>query len=337
MSNANKIILKFLGRILLFSGFSILMYCVYLIIWGSLFPISITKNMKFGIGAYGHLYSRLKEADTIKNVDILFIGSSHSYRGYDPRVFKQYHLKTINLGSSAQPPIVSQLLINNYLPKIKPKLVIIDIFPNVFTIDGTESELDYFSNSKPNLAKFELALKSKNIKTINTFLYSIFYNSMGLFDSYQEEKVKRYNRFNPKEYDTYISGGFVQTSLTHFDSSKAQYSPEKVEMTDENIQAFENILKFLKENKINYILVQAPITKKLYESTTNNKDLNKKFSRYGSYYDFNEILNFPDTYFFDSNHLNQKGVNLYNQELIKTLQKDSTFISTLINSSKNGL
>ncbi len=327
--NANKKILKFLSRVFLFSGFTVLMYLIYLIIWGSLFPKFFTKNMKFGIGAYGHLYSRLKESDSIKNVDILFIGSSHSYRGYDPRIFKQYNLKTINLGSSAQPPVVSQLLITKYLPKVKPKLVIIDIFPNVFTVDGTESELDYFSNTKPNLPNFELAVKSKNIKVINTFLYSVFYDMSGQFDSYKEAKVKKYNRFNPKEYDTYISGGYVQTNLTHFDSSSSQYTPDKVEMSQENIQAFEDILKFLKENKVNYILVQALITKKLYKSFTNNKELNEIFSHYGTYYDFNEILNLSDTYFYDSNHLNQKGVTLYNQELMKVLQKDSIFISAL--------
>src|SRR5689334_14184152 len=69
------------------------------------------KNLNYRLGAYGHLFTRVKEIDSVKKVDILFLGSSHSYRGFDPRIFKQYGLTSFNLGSSSQTPIQAKILL----------------------------------------------------------------------------------------------------------------------------------------------------------------------------------------------------------------------------------
>ncbi|HMG08194.1 MAG TPA: hypothetical protein VK609_06770, partial [Mucilaginibacter sp.] len=44
------------------------------------------------------------------------------------------------------------------------------------------------------------------------------------------------------------------------------------------------------------------------------------FAGLGGYYNFNKILNLPDSMYYDDSHLNQFGVNAYNAKLIDTLK-----------------
>jgi len=44
--------------------------------------------------------------------------------------------------------------------------------------------------------------------------------------------------------------------------------------------------------------------------------------RSGNYYNFNEMINLVDTlHFYDSHHLNQKGVRLFNEKIIKLIDE----------------
>jgi hypothetical protein len=48
--------------------------------------------------------------------------------------------------------------------------------------------------------------------------------------------------------------------------------------------------------------------------------MKERIKKLGTLYDFNEILTLNDTlHFFDSHHLNQNGVEIFNNELIRIL------------------
>ena len=95
---------RFLINSVLFSLFATIFYILVLPVWSYIMPPFMAKNVRSCVGCYGHLYSRVKDAEKIKNPDILFIGSSHSYRGFDTRVFQKHGIKAFNLGSSSQTP-----------------------------------------------------------------------------------------------------------------------------------------------------------------------------------------------------------------------------------------
>ena len=57
------------------------------------------------------------EIDTIKNVDIIFLGSSHAYRAFDPDIFQNHGFSSFNLGSSSQSPLNSYFLMKKYIQK----------------------------------------------------------------------------------------------------------------------------------------------------------------------------------------------------------------------------
>ena len=70
--------------------------------------------------------------------------------------------------------------------------------------------------------------------------------------------------------------------------------------------------------KINYILITAPCTRIRYNSYINIHEFQDMMRQQGTYYDFNELLNLEDSlYFYDANHLNQKGVDVFNTKIIE--------------------
>src|SRR5690606_4167572 len=116
-----KILVSFL-KFIFFAG---IFYVLVLCIWSLLMPDFMAKNVRNCIGCYGHLNTRVKEISKFQDVDILVLGSSHAYRGFDNRVFEKQGLKLFNLGSSSQSPMQTNILLNQYVDELNPKLVVL--------------------------------------------------------------------------------------------------------------------------------------------------------------------------------------------------------------------
>ena len=68
------------------------------------------------------------------------------------------------------------------------------------------------------------------------------------------------------------------------------------------------------------LLVQAPITVAKYQTYTNNDEFDIKMESFGDYINFNNNSCLNDSlHFYDNNHLNQAGVEIFNKELIRKL------------------
>ena len=153
--------------------YTVAVYLVLLIIWGELMPTIFKKNLTYSRGAYGHMYTRIREAEKVKNIDMLFIGSSHAYRGFDTRVAKTYGYESFNLGSSAQTPVQTELLLKKYLGNLNPKLIVYEVYPYTFTNDGVESSLDMIANGKIDYDILNMAFALNNIKTSTRLVYGV--------------------------------------------------------------------------------------------------------------------------------------------------------------------
>ncbi len=286
-----------------------LVYPILIVFTGFLIPQLFHPNISYKLGAYGHMFTRIKEAKKIENVDILFLGSSHAYRGFDNRNFEE--LKTFNLGSSSQTPIQTQVLLNRYLSTLNPKMVIYEVFPSPFTSDGVESSLDVISNDKNDYQSIEMALKINNIKVYNTLIYGIFRDVLNLNQSFLEP-IEKGN-------DKYISGGFVESKIKNYKFIKA--TKREWNFNKKQLKAFSENLNLLKHKNIKTILVYAPITKSLYNSYQNNDYVDSLLTSYNMlYYNFNNIVSLDDSLNFnDDNHLNQNGVDVFNKKLVQVL------------------
>jgi hypothetical protein len=305
---------RFLLTTLSFLILPLLTYIIIICVWGDISTRFTRKQLYYyPIGAYGHTYSRLKEARNTENVDILFVGSSHTYRGFDTRIFKKAGYKTFNLGSSSQTPIQTKVLINRYINNLNPKLVVFEVYQETFISDGVESSLDILANDKNDINSLKMALTIKNKLTYNALIYSFY-----------RQFTKRNTCYEPKERnsDKYIEGGYVEKDLMYFKDT-IKYNPRILKWNHKQFEAFEDILATLSDKNIKVILVQLPLTTSLNNSYINNDEFDKKMMNYGKYYNYNKLIKLNDSIdFFDDDHMNQLGVISLNNDFLKIVMKE---------------
>ncbi|HRZ49534.1 MAG TPA: hypothetical protein P5338_09100 [Bacteroidales bacterium] len=174
----HKELSHFLRRLLLFAGFALPVYWLCIVVTGELLPQRYRENLSYLRGAYGHTFTRMQEAGATHDAGILFLGSSHTYRGFDTRIFAKHGFKTFNLGSSSQTPIHTRALLYRYLDGLNPDVVIWEVYPETFMLDGVEASLDLISNDHNDRYSAGFLLQNSNIKVLNTLLFSIYRNTM---------------------------------------------------------------------------------------------------------------------------------------------------------------
>jgi hypothetical protein len=308
---------KLLILIVKYFVFAAVFYILLLILWGDFGHYRwLKQNLIYKKGTYGHMYTRIQEAKGTKNVDILFIGSSRAYRGFDPRIFMARGFKTFNLGSGAQTPLQTEVLLNRYLDSLNPHLIIYEVNPIDFSGDGLESALDIISNDQIDIESLKMTIKLNNIKVYNTLIYS-FYRGLPFYDYYRKilfgkEGFKAEKRRPP---DTYISGGFVQKDMSYF--KHQGYEKKKWQLNSIQLKIFRKIIKMISGKNIKLILVQSPYPESFYKSFADTDYFDDIISSSGEYHNFNKIIHLNDSlHFIDEYHLNQDGVKLFNKQLL---------------------
>lgn len=301
---------KFLSNIFGFFIFFCLFYIVAIAALGKILPPDLRPNLKYYAQDYGSTYSMLSDLRKVDSVDILVLGASDAYRGYDPRIFESYGYKLFNLGSSSQTPVQTEILLKKYLNQLKPKIVIYEVSPVCFTLDGIESSMDFILNKVDKNIALKLLLETPDIMLINSFIYS---SVADIFYSQEDEKNIFYT-----EKETYIKNGYVETKLMFNKKNKID-SLKWVPFTWQ-INGFEQVCKILRENKIKYFLVNANnITDKGF---FNIKETNNLFNSNGTFIDMGATLSLDDSlHFFDNSHLNQNGVREFNRYFIDSVLK----------------
>lgn len=302
---------RFLSKILVFFLPLPLIWLAAVFVYGTFVPPDLQKNIRYAsAGGYG--FSRFAEADTTKNVDMLVLGSSHAYRGFDPRIFAEHQIRMFNLGSSSQRALQTKYLLNKYIDDFSPKLVIYEVSAMNLMGDGLESALDLcYSVEEPDKELFSMIMEVGQVKGYNTFLFAML-KSLG------EKTKKKEQRMHG---DRYIRGGYVETREVIKDKRELHTpgNAEKLELQEsKHVPAFEESLKALKESNIPVILVQAPVSEAEYKNVSNQDELDRYFSSFDGvpYYNFNKILSLEDSCFIDPHHLNQRGVEEFNRALI---------------------
>lgn len=302
---------KFLASTVLFATFATVTYLMSLILWGSFAPSLLVRRSNITIGSPSHMYLRLQEIKNVSDVDILFLGSSHAYRGFDTRVFDRYGLESFNLGSATQTPLQTEVLLKRFLGQVNPKLIVYEVYPRMFTIDGVESALDIVNSDKNDFESFRMALKQNHITLWHTLVYTTFRGLLGADSDCEGELIDA--------DQTYIKGGFVERKQLKY------YKPMKFDDTkwvfnDQQFRSFGNNLSLIRKQGIRLVLVQAPMTRARYRSHINNDEFDDRMRNYGVYYNFSEIMDLSDElHFYDSHHLNRNGVELFNSKLVEIL------------------
>lgn len=262
-------------------------------------------NLKLVRGGTGHLYSRLLEADSIRDVDVLFLGSSHTYRGFDTELFSLNGVTSFNMGSSGQTPDVTYLLLKKYINKINPKRVIYEVYPKTIFSQSIDSRIDLISNSKPTYFGF-LELSDIGMDEINSAILR-FWNHIFSKD-FIEKKVKGSDYYRP--------GGYVKnTSIRNTFNIEKEYI--NLDLNNPGFFYFKKNLELIKSLGVEVILVFAPIPDDTYNRYCQIDRLDSIFDNQGLRYINYNSMSLNDTlHFKDDDHLNHDGVQLFNRNLM---------------------
>ena len=271
----------------------------------------------------GNSYQKFNQFNKSEKYDIIIIGSSHAYRGYDPRNFKKQGINVFNLGTSAQSPLNSYVIVKNYVTPQNCKLVILDVYDGSFLFNGFESASDLIQNLSSDKAAMEMASSYQNPQIINMLA------------------LRFVNKSVPPIYldSFYVGNGFSEKRDTlkyslPFEEYESRGLPSEMQ-----INYLEKILKYFKDNKIPVVMVTAPFPKeKLKEQHDIFKkvfiDLSAKYNVKYLDYSFNSNFN-SQTHFYDSHHLNQFGVDLFNKILLEDFKKMNILKNENINFNDN--
>lgn len=306
---------SYLTDLLRFTLFAIPAYIAFIVLAGTVSPYSQHRNIKYARGGYGHLLTRLQEADTTGPVDILFLGSSHAYRGFDPRVFSAAGFRTFNLGSSSQSPIQTAWLVERYLDRMAPKLVVMDVFPTTYNTGDTEAILHIVSNAQLDVSIIRIAFNTMHADVLNTIILAIwrqlFKVNKGYFEPMKDDRSK----------DSYVLGGYVEKGDTPFKvrepGAKPQWGTSKHQW-----KAFLSICKSLRDRTIPIVLVHTPIIRSWHFTDIERKKLNAIFRPHAdAYFNMSDALTGDEaTVFYDEFHMRQAGVERFNAMFIDSLE-----------------
>lgn len=272
-------------------------------------------NFHYKIGFYGHGLTRFNDVDTLENIDLLFLGSSLSYREYDPRIFSKNYSKSFNLGSSSQSHIQTKMLLNRYLDKLSPKTVIYEVSPSILNIDGVESAFDVLSNDFNDWNSIKMACEINHMAVYNCLIFNFLKDIDGGKKSYKEKRVMGSN--------TYVDGGFVERVVTKIEAPKKQGKAWRDwQMRDDQLAALQHNVKLLVNTGCRVILVWNPMPNYRYKSFRNNSELDSIMISTGvEYHNLNSLPNIIDSlHFYDQTHLNQDGVEIMNKHLLELIK-----------------
>ncbi len=255
--------------------------------------------------------SELIEFDRDKKYDVVVIGSSHAYRGYDPRIFAKSGFQLYNLGTSNQTILNEYYVFNEYVEQSKNKLVLLDIYDEGFMDNGFEFEAgaDMIQNmGGSDKTPFFMALSLKDFRAFNMFILRMFSKKMPAIDLNETQ---------------YVYNGYCQRTDSIKDYSEPGLITDKVEKG--KLGYFKKILETALAKGITVVAVNHPTPNKnnLAKHIEFINTIQPLLAQYKvPLLDYGYSLELhPQHHYFDPTHLNQAGVDIFNEHLIKDLKK----------------
>lgn len=305
----------FLTDLLKWTMLTAVLYGVLLIVTGSMSWAGRDRNLKYLRGSDEMLLDRLRDIDPAQRYDILVMGSSHAYRGMDPRVFAKHGWRMFNLGSSSQTPAQTAVLLEHHLHHIRPDLTVIEIFPSTFEHRGVEAALDVISNDRVDRATIRMAFGTGDITALNTLVYALFRQCLGLDGDHTGPAVR-------PNGDRYISGGYVQRGDTTYRPGRTAPFPDWQPLP-RHLHRFEANIATLRAAGSDVVIVHTPVMPNFRRNEAGQAAVHQYFSAQGPYLDMSALFAPTDTaLFYDGHHLTQRGVERFNAALIARLQAD---------------
>ncbi len=295
----------------------------------------IGQILKLGNNKYFMEKSMSEFYQQQSNIELLFLGSSHSYYHFNPIFFEeQMGITAFNLGSAGQNPTSTYYLLKEVFRQgHKPRIIVLETSWRPLTGDDT----DFYSASRV----FHVMHWSMNKMGLFWNSFS-FPSSLRLFCRTFRYRRNFCNFFLPSEnsrkekyrlYLSYVGKGFV-TSPNHTTAEELamhEFRDQNVEFNSYRISYLKKTIHLALENHVCVLGVISPLPPAVFRDISNYPFIHQTIAAiYDSYglklLDFNIITQHTSLVdnddFIDSNHLNSAGAKKLDAYLAEYLQKN---------------
>lgn len=306
--------MKARSYILAFVKFTVVFLFFYYLIYWILFNIKtkngepVVKSLQQEIYLHKDIIGRsFEDFDRDKKYDIIFLGSSHCYRTFDPNIFAEHGIDIYNFGSSSQTPLNSFSFLKRLFPHTKK--IILEVYPVTCNLSGEECYLNLVSSIPQykilgNMAYHLNSLRCYNILSLKPF-------------------IRNLNHDQPYDNWTFRKG-YVETT----DSSKGKAKYETYYLKEDKwrfqLQYIEKMIDKCQYHHVDISLVYVPVPKefKIKGEEALLSELNKLCAEKNvTFYDFGRKHSLSSAnHFFDDDHLNAAGVKLFDEMLIDAMK-----------------
>jgi len=263
--------------------------------------------------ARGDTRLRFSEIERYHDVDLLFAGSSHCYRSFDPRFFAAHGLTSFNAGSTAQTPLNSYFILRRHLDTLRPRVLVYEAYWGVLATDGVESLIDLCSATDWGSDLVRMALASRSASAVTGYILDRF-----------DPRPRSAGTLGPG--DRYIPGGFVEKDSTWI---AEQRFPDRgpVEMREQQLTYLRRVLRMASRRGIATVLVVQPVPAEHLDRITNREAILARLRSLAQdegacFLDLNGSVRLDDRGdFFDADHLNQRGVVRVNARILEELKE----------------
>jgi hypothetical protein len=240
---------------------------------------------------------------------VVVLGSSHAYRGYDPRWFEREGLSCFNLGSTAQTPLCSWPIVRHWLTPRNTGLLVLDIYEAMLENSGMEGAIDLVQNVSDGRIATHIAWNIRDPRAVNMLL------------------LRQATRGEPVRYreNGYVGRGYCTRSDTL--AGPVDYPSGGVFRPEARQVAFlDRIVEHCRDAGIPLVLVTHPMPR------AGDRLKHERFAAWlrahlgpggPPYLDFATGHQLDDRrHFYDANHMNQAGVDLFMPMLIDRLRRE---------------
>lgn len=267
-------------------------------------------------GGYGHTLRRFRDLRHYTSVDLLFAGSSHAYRAFDPRPYIRRGVQAYNIGSSSQTPLNSYYLLAQQVPRLRPEVVVYELYPQMLEVDGFEAGQDLIINLPISVEILRMTLALRNPDALLTLIAAHWHRLHTPIETVPDTEA---------DGERYINGGYVEKtdSLTAFPKPP----PQTWTLAPRQMDYLRQIVALCRTYGAEIVFVSHPLPTELLDSVPNAEETYERLGVFAQqenvlYKNFNGELELNTTdHFFDDDHLNAAGVALFNDALLAWLKQ----------------
>jgi len=267
---------------------------------------------------------RFREADAFGPVDVLFMGSSHCYRTFDTAWYAAQGVRTFNLGSSAQGPLITRHLASRYLDQLDPQLVVLEVYSETLKSNSAESLLDQLANRPLDSDLVRMTAAVGGVKAWNALLVQ----ALRFTGEPVESREPEYEPANGH----YVSGGFVRRD-GHSGGLPA-YEGSPTSLNGKQLDSLGKLIETVQGQGRKIVLVGQPLPAATLAAITDYVDIQNTVAAVAAahnvpFYDFNGLVKkagsrdlHDPALFYDYHHYNGDGVAAFNPVFLELLRRD---------------